>query len=90
MTYYSASNATKTNPRVLLFRNNLATDITNTLVDTTVVETSGARNSVNSIVPAPLSIINNGAYSYGFAICLGQLDTFEGARIAYRYGTAGD
>jgi len=90
LTVFTAAADTATNPSVALVRNNWATDGVTYLVGRGFANTSGTRKSVSTPVPANLSIINNAAYSYSFAVCLGTGDWFEGVRITYRYKTAGD
>jgi hypothetical protein len=34
--------------------------------------------------------VDNRAYVYGFAVCLNSTSAFLGARITYKYTTAGD
>ena len=88
--YYTADDDTADNPRVFIIRNNLATDQTVRLVDIEVADTSDTRKSTTRSIPSNLSTILNGSFSYSLGVCLGTDDWFEGARITYRYKTAGD
>jgi hypothetical protein len=78
------------------FRNNLSTDASDALASRIVVDDTNVRKFAYDSIPANLASVNNAVYAYGIGFCFSlssnpQFDTiFEGARIDYRYFTAGD
>jgi hypothetical protein len=75
---------------IRLFRNRLSDGSSALLVDRVISDNSNTRKAVVAAVSASLAIIGNGAFSYGFIVCLASGDAFYGARINYTYQNAGD
>jgi hypothetical protein len=60
-----------------------------------IEDNTGTSKSVRDPIPSSLSVIRNDLYAYSYGVCLstapgGSTDYFLGARISYRYSSAGD
>ena len=78
------------NMYVYLYRNNLSTDVTDTLATQYINDNTGVRSSQTTTVGSTQRTVWNNTYAYGFAVCLGADSSFEGTRITYTYTSAGD
>ena len=84
------ANAAGDNVYVEINRGN-GTDSGAYVVSQNVPENSGTRKSLRILITnSNLRLVNNDAYYYGFAVCLGASDRFYGARLYYHYNSAGD
>lgn len=87
-TYYSS--AATSDVAVYLTRDRLAGEGWTFLASQGPINNSGSLRTATSAVSADVGTVANDKYSYGFAVCLGAGDSFQGSRIAYRYKTAGE
>ena len=87
-TWYRSND--QSDPRTLLYRNNLATDVTDQLVFAEINDDTNVRKVDTRTVPMNLREVQNRTYTYGYGTCVGEGTTFEGARITYTYTSAGD
>jgi hypothetical protein len=74
-----------------LYQNRLSSGSEQTILAREPATTSGDRSERSFPIPRGVTIANN-ANSYGFAVCFNSnnLAYFYGARITYKYTTAGD
>ncbi|BBE71303.1 hypothetical protein [Oharaeibacter diazotrophicus] len=56
--------------------------------DTTAADPTARRNF--GLAPATATFVDNRAQTYGFGVCLEENEIFFGARIIYKYTSAGD
>ena len=86
--YQSTGAASQT---FLLFRRNINTGAGAFIVTGDSANTGSAPASANFPVPAPMAVVNNKAFAYGFAVCFPGTSAlgFFSARISYTYTVAG-
>ena len=71
-------------------RNSLSSGAGIFLINDQIEDDSNTRKSITNVIPAALRTVNNAAYAYTNASCIGNLSAFHGARINYQFKTAGD
>ena len=87
-TVYASGN--QSDITIKLLRSALSNGAAANLISTTVLDNTMTRKVVTFAIPFALRTVNNPAYSYGYAVCLGLNTGFAGARIVYTYKNAGD
>jgi hypothetical protein len=97
VTSYYTSARTNFHTSVALYRSRLELNKVDVLISHPILDNSNERNSVRDVVRTQddLNLIRNDLYSYSYRFCLsdhptGWGDNFTGARISYRYSSAGD
>jgi hypothetical protein len=79
------------NPTVYIMRHTPSTGVFTEIL----VEVISNNENVRKAIAYDLTTngdrtINNATFGYGFGVCIGSLDVFYGARLAYSYTSAGD
>ena len=78
------------NIQIFLFRYNLVTGTTTELTGFTPNDDTGIRRVTTQTVESANALVNNVQNAYAYAVCLGDSTEFFGARINYKYTSAGD
>jgi hypothetical protein len=84
------SSGADANVETYLFRHQLNDGTGDSIAQKIFFDDSGVRKAGLVSIKATTEVVNNLQYAYGFGICLGNADTFYGARIQYKYMNAGD
>jgi hypothetical protein len=85
--YYRSS--TDFDPSFYLYRTKPGIDTHDLLIGVTGMEDSGLPKSMVVPVARNLAVVKNDIYLYGFAVCMGKQDVFDGARIIYTFDPLG-
>ena len=88
---YRSTDANTNDVGVFFLRDERAADHSVHILAANYSSASGIRvKAVETITNAGFRLVRNDLYAYGFGVCLGASDKFEGAYITYHYNSAGD